>query len=103
VKKDAPPKKDAPKKDDGEPKELKGTAAKITKIDLEKKLITVEANKKTVVLSVSDTTKFVGPRGGPSDDGIKDDRVFVGSEVRYVLDSTGKSLAELHLPYREKK
>ena len=100
VKKDAP-KKDAPKKED--PKVLKGTEAKITKIDLEKKLITVEADKKTVELKVTDTTKFIGPRGGLSDDGIKDDRVVVGNEVRYVLDSTGKNLAELHLPVRMKK
>lgn len=101
MKKDAPPKKDAPKKED--PKALRGIEAKITKIDLEKKLITVEADKKTVELKVTDTTKFIGPRGGVSDDGIKDDRVVVGNEVRYVLDSTGKNLAELHLPVRMKK
>ena len=42
--------------------------------------------------------EFVGPHGGISKAGLKDDRLAVGNEVTLVL--SGKSLKEIHLPYR---
>jgi hypothetical protein len=44
--------------------------------------------------------KFIGPRGGVSKMGIKDDRVKVGAEVKLVMDVTGKAVKEVHLPRR---
>lgn len=83
--------------------ETKGMKAKITKVDAAKNTISVttEAGKKVDVL-VGKDTKFIGPKGGVSDEGIKDDRVAVGNEISIVLGTDKKTAAEIHLPYREK-
>ncbi|HEV3343133.1 MAG TPA: hypothetical protein VG125_22360 [Pirellulales bacterium] len=51
----------------------------------------------------SDETKFVGPRGGVSDDGIKDDRLKVGAEITLVIAGNNKTVREVRLPMREKE
>jgi hypothetical protein len=80
--------------------EIKG---KVTKVDAEKKTFTIETEDgKKLDFKVGDDVKFIGPRGGPSKEGIKDDRFKVGNEVKLVTDAGGKTLKEVHLPVRKK-
>lgn len=80
----------------------KGVKAKITKVDAAKKTISVSmtGGKKMDVLTTKDT-KFIGPRGGASADGIKDDRVAVGNEIGIVFGPDKKTAREIHLPLRK--
>jgi hypothetical protein len=81
-------------------KEIKG---KVTKVDVDKMTFTIESEDgKKLDFKVGDDVKFIGPRGGPSKEGIKDDRFKVGNEVKLVMDASGKTLKEVHLPVRKK-
>lgn len=96
-KKDSAKDKKAASKDG---KEIKG---KLTKVDVDKMTFTVETEDgKKLDFKVTDDVKFVGPRGGPSKEGIKDDRMKIGNEVKLVTDASGKTLKEVHLPIRRK-
>jgi hypothetical protein len=89
-------------KDDKAKFEVRGTKAKITKIDMEKGVISIlTEDGKKVELSVDDDTKFFGPRGGLSDKGTKDDRVAVGHEIHYLMSKDNKKVEEIHLPVRK--
>lgn len=95
-----PAKEDKPSKPS---KEAEGTPAKIVKVDAERKILTVMTeNGKKMEFSVDHETKFIGPRDGISREGMEDDRLVAGAEVRLVLGS-GKTLKEVHLPYRPRK
>jgi hypothetical protein len=84
-----------------EKKDGKEVKAKIVKINLDKKVLTVTTeDKKTLDVAIADEVKFIGPRGGVSKEGIKDDRVAVGNEITLTYDAAGKVLKEVHLPYR---
>jgi hypothetical protein len=48
-------------------------------------------------------TKFLGPRGGVSDDGIKDDRLKVGAEITLVIAGNNKTVREVRLPMRDRE
>src|SRR6266446_2203974 len=50
-------------------KEVKG---KVVKVDAKKNTITLNTLDGKKTYTINDETKFVGPRGGASDDGIKD-------------------------------
>jgi hypothetical protein len=92
------PRKDSP----APPKEVKGTPAKLLKVDADKRIAMVELeNGKKMDLKLGENVKFIGPRGGVSDEGIKDDRFVAGAEIRVVMDSAGKNVTEIHLPYRK--
>ena len=113
--KKAPPKTDKPAAKAAEKKipdnavigktaaDAPGTKAKIVKVDAEKKtlLVTMEDGKQ-MEIQASDDTKFIGPRGGVSQDRLKDDRLAVGYEVRLVM-GTGKAVKEVHMSYRKRK
>jgi hypothetical protein len=81
-------------------KEVKG---KVVKVDAKKNTITLNTLDGKKVYTVSDETKFVGPRGGVSDDGIKDDRLKVGAEITLVIAGNNKTVREVRLPIREKE
>jgi hypothetical protein len=82
-------------------KEIKG---KVVKVDMVKKTITVTLeNGKKQDLKIDDDTKFVGPRGGVSDDKLKDDRLAVGAEITFVMGAPGKGVKEIRLPMRKGK
>jgi hypothetical protein len=97
-------KKDSPRdaKDAPGAKELPGIKATVLKVDVDKGTATVqtEAGKK-LELKLGEDVKYIGPRGGVSDKGIKDDRFAAGHEVRIVMDASGKAVKEIHLPYRK--
>lgn len=63
---------------------------------------TVKASGKERTFKVDKETKFIGPRGGPSEEGIKDDRLNKGYEVFVLADSSGDVAREVHLPFRMK-
>jgi hypothetical protein len=63
--------------------------------------ITLE-NGKDRIFGVDKKTKFFGPQGGKSNDGLKDDRMAKGYEVKVVPAKNGKTAKEVHLPYRKK-
>jgi hypothetical protein len=87
----------------------KGTRAgnevvgKVKAVDLEKKSFTItpEAGKDRTFL-VDDKTKFVGPRGGVSKEGLTDDRLARGFEVKVTPAPDGKTAREVQLPFRKK-
>jgi hypothetical protein len=92
------------KKDGGKEtkaKDSKGIKAKISKVDIDKMTISVETEDgKKHDFKVDDDVKFIGPNGGLSKQGIKDDRVKAGAQVTLVTDASGKTLKEVHLPRR---
>ena len=81
-----------------EGKEVKGEIAKIDKDKMTFKLKTEEG--KTVEYKIEESTTFLGPKGGESKEGIKDDRFVVGAPVTVVLSKDGKKVQEIHLPNR---
>jgi hypothetical protein len=81
-----------------EGKEVKGEITKINKDKMSFKVKTEDG--KTAEYKVEEATKFLGPKGGESKDGIKDDRFVVGAPVTLVLSKNGKTVQEIHLPNR---
>ena len=81
-------------------KEIKG---KIVKVDLKKSVITVKTDDGNKDYDVNKDTKFIGPKGGLSDKGIKDDRLVPGAEVTLNVAGNNRTLREVHLPVREGK
>jgi len=91
---DDPKSKGKPDKTSG--KEISAT---VVKVDAAKNTIRVRtADGKQTDLMIDADTKFIGPRGGVSDQGIKDDRLRVGAQLKVTMD--GKAVKEVHLPYR---
>ena len=72
-------------------------------VDADKGTLTVSVNGKTQVFTVTKDVKIVGPRGGVSDDRLKDDRLVPGAEVTLLTsDPAGKVLQQITLPFRSK-
>jgi hypothetical protein len=80
-------------------REVKG---KIVKVDVAKKTLTVQTKDGKKVYEINDDTKFLGPKGGVSDLGLRDDRVTAGTEVKLVVAGNNRTLREVHLPVRKK-
>jgi hypothetical protein len=81
-------------------KEVKGT---VVKVDLKKSTLTVKTDDGEKTYDINDDTKFLGPKGGVSKEGIKDDRLAVGAEVKLVIAGNNKTAREVHLPERKDK
>jgi hypothetical protein len=79
-------------------KEVKGT---VVKVDVSKMTLTVKTDEGTKTYTISDETKFLGPRGGASDAGIKDDRLTKGAEVTLVIAGNNRTVREVRLPMRK--
>jgi hypothetical protein len=77
--------------------------AKVVKVDVKKKMITVSTDDGKKEYTVNDETKFIGPKGGVSDKGIEDDRLVPGAEVRLIIAGNNKTVREVHLPERKAK
>jgi hypothetical protein len=83
------------------PKDL--VVGKVKKVDVDKNKFTIVLESgKDRTFGVDDKTKFIGPRGGKSKDGLKDDRMAKGNEVKVLPTKDGKTAKEVHLPYRKK-
>jgi hypothetical protein len=79
----------------------KEVKAKVVKVDIKKKMLTVQTDEGKKVYTISDDTKFIGPRGGVSDAGIKDDRLQEGTEIKLVIAGNNRTVREVHLPERK--
>ncbi|HYT88058.1 MAG TPA: hypothetical protein VEL76_05010 [Gemmataceae bacterium] len=84
-------------------KDGKEVVGKIKEVQLAKKAftITLESGKERTFL-VNDDTRFVGPKGGVSAEGLKDDRMVKGNEVKVVPAADNKTAKEVKLPIRKK-
>lgn len=84
-------------------KDVKGV---VVKVDLKASTLTIkvaDADKGEKTYDINDKTKFIGPKGGASEAGLKDDRLAPGAEVRLVIASNNRTCREVHLPDRKKK
>jgi len=75
-------------------KDIKG---KIVKVDPAKKTITVETDDGKKDYSTTTDTKVFGQRGSESKDGLKDDRLTVGTEVKLVIAGNNRTAREIHI------
>jgi hypothetical protein len=83
------------------PKDL--VVGKVKKVDIDKNKFTIVLESgKDRTFGVDDKTKFFGPKGGKAKDGLKDDRMAKGNEVKVLPTKDGKTAKEVHLPYRKK-
>lgn len=90
-------------KEKAPPKGTKLTTAKVKAVDPTKGTITVTtAAGKEVTLKVDRSTSIVGPRGGKSSDGLKDDRLAKGAEIKFALAADGKTAKTIQLGFRKK-
>ena len=80
----------------------KGHAATVKSVAPVQKTLTVVINGQTRVVNITGDTKIIGPRGGVSEDGLKDDRLRPGSKIKIVFNPGGKSAKEIHLGGRKK-
>jgi hypothetical protein len=80
-------------------KEVKG---KVVKVDIKKKIVTVQTDDGKKEYTINDDTKFLGPKGGKSEAGIKDDRLAAGAEITLVIAGNNRTVREIHLPERKK-
>jgi hypothetical protein len=87
---------------DDNDKQVKGT---FVKADLKASTLTVKTlpDKIDKTYDVNDKTKFIGPKGGMSDAGLKDDRLVAGAELSLVIAANNRTCREVHLPERKKK
>jgi hypothetical protein len=80
-------------------KEVKGT---IVKVDLKASKLIVKTEDGEKTYDVNAETKFIGPKGGASDAGLKDDRLVPGAEIKLLIAGNNRTAREVHLPVRKK-
>jgi hypothetical protein len=80
-------------------KEVTGT---VVKVDLKESKLIIKTTDGEKTYDVNAETKFIGPKGGASEAGLKDDRLVVGAEVKLVIAGNNKTAREVHLPVRKK-
>lgn len=81
----------------------KDVKAKLVKVDMKGKALMVETDAGPKKYDVNDDTKFIGPKGGVSDKGMKDDRLVPGAELKLKVAANNRTLREVHLPERKGK
>ena len=80
-------------------KEVKGT---IVKVDLKKNTLVVKTDEGEKTFEVNDETKFIGPKGGVSDTGLKDERLVAGVAIKLVIAGNNRTAREVHIPEKKK-
>jgi len=73
----------------------------LIKVDVKKKTLFVKVDDEKKLYVVDSKTKFIGPKGGVSEDGIKDDRLKPGASLELVIAGNNKTVREVHLPERK--
>src|ERR1700722_18680086 len=79
----------------------KAFTATLIKVEVRKKLLVVKVGDEKKEYSIDAKTKFIGPKGGLSDAGIKDDRLKPGAALELVIAGNNKTVREVHLPERK--
>ena len=80
-------------------KEIK---AKVVKVDVKKMMLTVQTEDGKKTYTITDKTKFLGPKKGVSKDRLEDDRLTVGAEITLVIAANNRTVHEVRLPARKK-
>jgi hypothetical protein len=80
-------------------KEVTGT---LVKVDAKNNTLTVKTADGDKTYDVNAETKFLGPKGGASDAGLKDDRLVKGAMLKLVIAGNNRTAREVHLPERKK-
>src|SRR4051794_30049275 len=83
----------------------KKVEGKLVKVDLKESTLTIktDADKIDKTYDVNDKTKFIGPKGGVADAGLKDDRLVKGVHLSLVIAGNNRTCREVHIPERKKK
>jgi hypothetical protein len=81
-------------------KEVTGT---LVKVDVKNSTLTVKTDDGEKTYDVNADTKFLGPKGGASDTGLKDDRLVKGAMLKLVIAGNNRTAREVHLPERKGK
>jgi hypothetical protein len=81
----------------------KQVMGKLVKVDVKKNVLTVKTDDGEKNYDVNDDTKFIGPKGGVSDKGIKDERLVAGVELKLVVAGNNRTLREVHIPEKKSK
>jgi len=76
--------------------------AKLVKVDVKKSTLTVKTDEGNKTYDVNAETKFIGPKGGVSEKGIKDERLVAGVELKLLIAGNNKTLHEVHIPEKGK-
>jgi len=71
--------------------------AKVVKVDTKKHTLTAEVDGKKVDYQIGKDVKFTSSTGA-SEKGLADARLSAGSEIKLVVDATGKQVKEVQLP-----
>ena len=79
----------------------KTVSVTLVKVDVKKKLLVVKDGEEKKEYKIDAKTKFLGPKGGLSDAGIKDDRLKPGATLELVIAGNNKTVREVHLPQRK--
>jgi hypothetical protein len=80
----------------------KEVKCKLVKADAKNSVLTVITDEsKKMDYDVNSATKFIGPKGGVSDTGIKDPRLVKGVELRLVVAGNNRTLREVHIPAKK--
>jgi hypothetical protein len=80
-------------------KEVTGT---LVKVDAKASTLTIKTADGEKTYDVNAETKFVGPKGGASDAGLKDDRLVKGVELKIVVAGNNRTAREVQIPERKK-
>jgi hypothetical protein len=82
-------------------KKVEGT---LVKVDLKESTLTIktDAEKVDKTYDVNDKTKFIGPKGGVSDAGLKDERLVKGVHLGLVIAGNNRTCREVHIPEKKK-
>jgi hypothetical protein len=82
----------------------KEVKCKLVRVDPRNNAITVTTEDgRTAKYSVNEGTRFIGPKGGVSDEGIRDDRLVKGAELTLVIAGNNRTVHEIRLPERKAK
>jgi hypothetical protein len=81
----------------------KEVTGRVVKVDVRKMTLVIKTDEENKTYKISEDTKFIGPLGGVSEAGIKDDRLKAGAEVTLVVAGNNKTVREVHLPRRKSK
>ena|ERR1700732_3628700 len=82
----------------------KEVKCKLVKVDGKNNVLTViTEDGRTAKYNLNESTRFIGPKGGVSDEGIKDDRLVKGAELTLVVAGNNRTIREIRLPERKVK
>ena len=74
-----------------------GTSGTVVKVDVSRNSIAIKTMSGRQTFRVTGDTKYFGPDGEACANGIQDERLATGNEVRIVTGLGGKTAKEVHL------